>query len=263
MEPWFETAFAGHYPVLYGHRSPEEAAACLELLNRLVPLPTADPVLDLGCGQGRHLAWLRDQGVAAFGLDLSRDLLGQARRDHGPGLSLVRGDMRHLPLGDGSFGAVLSLFTAFGYFGELADNLGMVRQVVRVLRPGGLWYLDYLDCVAVRRELSGQPPLTRERHLGPLAVTETRRLAPGERQVIKLVEIRPQPGRQEQAAALGVAEAGLNYEEKVALFDRSELLEMAHDAGLELAKGVGSYNGAPLDQGNRWILIFRRREAGS
>ena len=44
-----------------------------------------------------------------------------------------------------SCSAVLSLFTTFGYFGGVRAHDPVVREVARVLAPGGHWFLDFLD----------------------------------------------------------------------------------------------------------------------
>ena len=62
------------------------------------------------------------------GIDLSPELLAAAR-ERRPRAALVRGDMRALPLRGGSCAAVLSLFTAFGYFGDLAAHADLLAPV--------------------------------------------------------------------------------------------------------------------------------------
>jgi SAM-dependent methyltransferase len=63
------------------------------------------PVLDLGCGPGRDVSWLREQGLAAFGMDLSRGMLARAL-EHG--VPVVRGDLRRPPIRPGSLGGIWS-----------------------------------------------------------------------------------------------------------------------------------------------------------
>ena len=267
-DQWYRRAFGAHYPLLYGHRDEAEAARCLELLPRLAPL--ADPVrpgsgriLDLGCGQGRHLAQLALGPIPAVGLDLSMPLLESARRRWaaGTGAPLVRADMLALPFGDAVFSAVLSLFTAFGYFGSLGQNRPLVHQIARVLTLGGHWYLDYLDADQVREELGDQEAQTRTRNAGPFAVSETRVLSPEADRVIKTVTVQPRPGCSTAAAAVDVPPAGLTYQEQVALFTVPELDEMAEELGLERVAEAGNYRGDPLGRGDRWILVYRRRRA--
>lgn len=261
-ENWYEVAFGATYPAVYGHRDGAEAKACLSLLARFGAL--AEPILDLGCGDGRHLALLAAAGRRAVGLDLSADLLGRARNGAGgDDLVLLRGDMRSLPLEDGCCGAVLSLFTAFGYFGDRAANTRPVNEVARVLRPGGTWCLDYLDAERVREELGDGGSRSRCRQAGPLDVEETRGLDRDRGAVIKEVRLRPRPGHETEAAALGCGSDGLEYREEVALFELEELDAMAAENGLSREAAAGGYDGAPIGAGTRWILVYRKpRVAG-
>lgn len=254
-EPWYQAAFGAFYPVLYAHRDRAEALRCLELLPRLAPLDDGRglPVLDLGCGDGRHLAPLCAAGYAAIGLDLSWPLLAVAR---GQGAPLVRADMRRLPVRDGACGAVLSLFTAFAYFGRDGDAQ-VVRGIARALAPGGHWFLDYLDAGRVAGELGGGP-VERRRGAGPLAVTEVRRLDVAGRRVCKSVSLAPTAGHEAVAATLGVAAGGLQYEEVVALYTLAELDAMAAACGLRRVGAAGDYDGAPLGAGPRWLLAYRK-----
>ncbi len=245
--PWYETAFGAHYPQLYAHRDEAEALRCLELLPSLAPLAAQGrPVLDLGCGDGRHLRRIGELGGVAFGLDLSEHLLALADRrpQHPP---LLRGDMRQLPLGSATLDSVLSLFTAFGYFGPLQDNAPVVAEVSRVLAAGGHWFLDYLDAGRVLAELEAQPVSRRERRLGGVLAVETRRLSPDRRQVCKDVSLELEPGREP-----------LRYTEEVALFTLEEMDALAAAHGLIRVADAGSYDGAALGQGDRWILVYRK-----
>lgn len=76
------------------------------MLSRLMRA-TADPVLDLGCGDGRWLRWLEPRGRIAVGCDRSLALLADAATGHPvamcdlPSLAWVRG---------GSIGTALSVF---------------------------------------------------------------------------------------------------------------------------------------------------------
>ena len=58
--------------------------------------------------------------------------------------------MRRLPFQNETFGAVLNMFTSFGYFGADMDNLLVVREISRVLEQGGLLLFDYVNAVKAR-----------------------------------------------------------------------------------------------------------------
>ena len=257
---WFETAFGAHYPLMYAHRDVTEAGVAVAAIARLAPLG-AGACLDLGCGAGRHLPFLAGGGRQVVGLDLSKTLLMEARgAAAATGVVLVRGDMRQLPLGDRIFTAVASLFTAFGYFGPLAAHGAMVGEIARVLRPGGHWYLDYLNCAAVRRELAVGDATTRWRDSGPLAVGELRFVEAD--RVVKQVVVRPRPGCAAEAAALGVSAGGLAYGEEVALFEPAELDALAAPHGLWRVGEAGGYADEAFDapMAPRWLLAYRREE---
>ncbi len=258
-EPWYETAFGAVYPVLYGHRDQAEARRCLALLAELTPL--GGPVLDLGCGDGRHLAFLAAAGREVVGLDLSAALLDRAR-SVAAGVPLLRGDMRCLPCRAASFGTVLSLFTAFGYFATQEENARPVAEIARVLAPGGSWCLDFFDADRVREELADGVPRTRLRRAGPFTVEETRSLDGAGRRVVKDVRLSPRDGQEAEGAALGCGPGGISYREEVVLFTLEELDAMADAVRMERVAAAGSYDGAALGEGDRWLLVYRKAEVG-
>jgi SAM-dependent methyltransferase len=259
---WFEAAFGSHYPLLYKHRDQDEAGRCLTQMDALVPLgdKRTSNLLDLGCGDGRHLELLQQRGYDPVGLDLSSDLLNFAGERQGwtSAPRLVRGDMRYLPFKPGSFHSILSLFTAFGYFGTPAENQGPAREIASALKSGGHWYLDYFDGDKVRAELGDGQPRVRRRELGPLMVAEKRWYEAGRSVVSKEVRLIPLRGRESEADALGIDGSGLSYTEEVAVFALEQLTRMASAEDLELVASAGGYEGQGLGEGTRWILVFRK-----
>lgn len=97
-------------------------------------------VLEVGCGAAQCARWLADQGAYAVAFDLSARQLQHARRiDEQLGraaLNLVQAEATALPFADGSFDIVCS---AFGAVPFVADSALLMREVARVLRPGGRW----------------------------------------------------------------------------------------------------------------------------
>ena len=103
--------------------------------------PVADrDVLEVGCGAAQCARWLADQGARVTAFDLSARQLQHARRiDEQLGrapLRLVQAEATALPFADGSFDIVCS---AFGAVPFVADSALLMREVARVLRPGGRW----------------------------------------------------------------------------------------------------------------------------
>lgn len=96
-------------------------------------------VLEVGCGSAPCARWLTTQGARAVGLDLSAVMLRhavRAARDTGITVPLVQADAGRLPFADGSFDLACS---AFGAVPFVADSAAVMREVARVLRPGGRW----------------------------------------------------------------------------------------------------------------------------
>ena len=102
---------AAHYEGWY--RTPEgRRADGLEKasLSRLLEgLRGARSVLEVGAGTGHFARWLREQGLASVGLDLSAPML--VRAQDLDGVPLVRGDACHLPFADGAFDLVAMVTT--------------------------------------------------------------------------------------------------------------------------------------------------------
>ena len=97
-------------------------------------IPREGPVLDLGCGRGEWLELLRQEGIAAHGVDSNRLMVAECRERH---LTAERAEaldyLAQVP--DGSLGAVTVL--------RVLDRLPfpqlvrLLDEVARVLRPGG------------------------------------------------------------------------------------------------------------------------------
>jgi SAM-dependent methyltransferase len=240
-DEWFAEWFGEEYLTLYGHRDDDEAREAVDLVVAHAGVGPGEPVLDLACGAGRHVARLREAGLRAFGLDLSAVLLRVTRAQ---GLPCVRADMRALPFAPGSLGMVTSFFTSFGYFDDPDDDGRVLAEVARVLRPGGVLAVDYLNADAVRADLR---PRTEEDAAGR-RVVQTRTLADGGTVVEKRIEIHEGEG------------APRTFLERVRLYDADELRALLAAHGIETVRTFGDYSGGPPSPAApRVILIGRLR----
>ncbi|MFD0919958.1 class I SAM-dependent methyltransferase [Saccharopolyspora rosea] len=96
-------------------------------------------VLEVGCGAAACARWLAARGAHAVGLDISAGMLRHAAaggRRTGIPIPLVQASADGLPFADGSFDLACS---AFGGVPFVADSGAVMREVARVLRPGGRW----------------------------------------------------------------------------------------------------------------------------
>ncbi len=89
--------------------------------------------LDVGCGTGHHLADLRRRGFEVAGVDGSPEMVARARV-HNQGVPIECADVEALPFPAGRFDVVLCI-EVLRY---LRDPAGCLRELARVLRPGGV-----------------------------------------------------------------------------------------------------------------------------
>lgn len=234
---WWTEAFTSAYLEVYHHRSDAQAAQEIAgLVPRLAQAP--GPIVDAGCGSGRHLAALRDAGLTAIGFDLSADLLAVASgRQHCRG-RLARADLRRPPFSEGC-GAVLCLFTAFGYFDD-AGNAACLAGLGGMVAPGGWVLLDLPEPEALRGNLQAA---SERRTPGGWIVRERRWIA-GDR-VEKSVEATPPDA------------AAVTWQESVRLYREAELHAMANAAGL-VPDGIWPGLRGPDDQAGRLVCWLRR-----
>jgi SAM-dependent methyltransferase len=96
-------------------------------------------VLEVGAGAAQCSRWLAANGALPVAIDLSAGQLAHARRlDRRTGIAttLVQADAQRLPFADSSFDLACS---AYGAVPFVADSAATMREVARVLRPGGRW----------------------------------------------------------------------------------------------------------------------------
>jgi SAM-dependent methyltransferase len=119
----------------FEHRR-EEMSFQSQARETLPRLPSgAKRILDLGCGTAALAPDLIDSGRTYTGADRDGSMLAWARqRLKGLSSALVRADATRLPFATGSFDAVTSL----GLFEYLPEPAEVLREVRRVLKPGGV-----------------------------------------------------------------------------------------------------------------------------
>ena len=90
-------------------------------------------VLDVGCGAGRHLLYLQQQGHAVLGIDSSPGAVELCEKQGAPALL---GTAQNLPCDDGVFDTILALGANLGLLGGREESLITLREWARVAAPG-------------------------------------------------------------------------------------------------------------------------------
>jgi SAM-dependent methyltransferase len=246
--PWYAGFFDDDYLRVFGQVLPDErtAAEVNAVVERLGLAPGAR-LLDLCCGQGRHAVPLARLGYRVAGLDLSRHLLARAAglaAAHGEAVGLVEADMRRLPFADASFDAVLNLFNAFGYLEDDAQDELVLREVARVLAPGGRFLQELANREALVR---GWQDSDVQRTAEGLVVLQERTLdLRAGRERVRYTLLHPGGGQTTRQHAMR-------------LYTLTELEAMAGRAGLALLEVFGDLDGGPLELDSAFLVTLSRR----
>ena len=161
--------------------------------DHIPPAPSPDALLvDLACGGGLMAPHAARLGYRHVGVDLGLAGLELARAH---GVLAVRGSVLAVPLADGCADVVV----AGEILEHVADDVAVLAEAARLLRPGGTLVIDALaatwlaDVIAVRileRVPGGPPPGIHD----PALFVDRRRLlaaAPGLGLDLELVGLRP------------------------------------------------------------------------
>lgn len=101
-------------------------------------------VLDLGCGMGRHSIYLKEAGFEVTSVDISEKAVETTKKkamDLGYRIDASICDMRVLPFKDGTFDAVLCVWTS-GH--GTAEDMGKhALEMLRVVKENGIVFVDY------------------------------------------------------------------------------------------------------------------------
>ncbi len=243
-ENWFASAFDALYPIIYAHRTVEAASAESAFAIAQLELTDTSSVLDLCCGNGRHMVHLLRHTPHVTGLDYSPDLLGFARTQLGASGRLLRGDMRAIPF-EGAFDAVANFFTSFGYFQDYAENLSVAQGIARALKPTGRFFVDYLNPEYVRNHLDPESRRSAE----DLEIREQRWVDEATQRVNKVTEV-TRDGQHVSRSS-----------ESVRLYSPAELDALLDEAGLRVEARYGNYDGSPVSAAHpRQIIVGMRAE---
>lgn len=238
-DDWYREGFNALYPVVYGHRTVEAARPEAAFAAKHLKLGSNHRILDLACGNGRHMVHLVPVGGTVVGLDYSADLLSMAVKTVGTAAQLVRADMRSIPF-PSCFDAVVNFFTSFGYFHSDDENKRVVHEVARVLKPSGRFLIDYLNTPFVEKTLVGES----NRESSGYAINERRWIDQRTRRVNKATEV------SRDGEVVG------RWAESVRLYEEPQFRALLASGGLIVEHIFGDFTGAPLsDSLPRMIVV--------
>jgi ubiquinone/menaquinone biosynthesis C-methylase UbiE len=246
---WWSTYFTEAYllefaPLFNLEEDRHQVARLVDLLG----LPDGSRLLDVPCGQGRHAHLLAEAGFDVDALDYSPELLARARkRGTGSRLRYTRGDMRSLPSRwNGRFDGVVNLFTSFGFFADPNDDVRVIGEFARVLRPGGtlVWHGGSRDGLMARflgRDswiTANQTTVSQERRFDPL---------PG---ILTVRSTLNAPGR-----------VPVERDHQIRIYTATRLAELCREAGLVVEGAFDGWATRPLRRTSTEMLLVARKRA--
>lgn len=148
---WWKTLFNSLYLKTDGDVT-EDAENTSHEVNKIIQTLHLKPehhILDLCCGQGRHLIELYQRGYTNLvGIDRSRYLIRVAKKRSQQFSCRIRfseGDARNIRLKESSLDCALLLGNSFGYFEYQQDDIGVLESILHVLKSEGKIAIDVVN----------------------------------------------------------------------------------------------------------------------
>jgi len=235
---WYQNWFGKDYLKVYSHRDLKDAQKLVELILSNITLYKDSNILDIGCGQGRHLSIFAEKQYQITGVDLSPVLLRIAKEKHinNSFVQLIQADMRQLPL-QSKFDLVLNLFTSFGYFENDDENINVLKQINALIKDTGSFVIDYFNSDFVKKNLVPK----HKKEVGELIVEQERYIE--DSRIKKKINLM-KDGKKS------------TYFESVKLYSPEEIFNMLQSVNLKINKTYGDYNGTSFNEDSPRLLVF-------
>lgn len=127
----------------------------VDLFQNILKISPEDKILDLCCGQGRHSLELGRRNFRNIeGLDRSHYLIQRAKtqaKKEDINIKFREGDARKIPSSADTYDVVTILGNSFGYFDSIQDDLRVLKEVFRVLKPWGKLLIEVSDGEYLRK----------------------------------------------------------------------------------------------------------------
>lgn len=236
---WFDTTY---YHTLYKNRDEEEAANFISRLIDNLKLPKSAYLLDLACGKGRHSITLNQLGYTVKGVDLSPNSIAEASKSSNEQLTFAVQDMRQA-IPNEKFDAIFNLFTSFGYFDSIDDNIRVVQAMNSMLNENGILVIDFMNATKVIDSLV----LEEEKIIDGIEFHIERKY--DGQHIFKFIHIKD-------------GESVFDYSERVQALKQVDFEKLLTENGFEILRNFGDFNLNPFQEksSDRLIIIAKKIE---
>jgi len=220
---WFATWFdSKYYHILYNNRNDAEAANFLNNIISFLKIKHKQSILDLACGKGRHSKFLANKNFDVVGCDLSENSINYAKQFESDNLKFAVKDMRDFKF-ENQFDYVFNLFTSFGYFDDVKDNIATLNAINQNLKPKGILMIDFLNAIKVQLDLINREVVKRNE----LLFNIERKVENGN--VVKTINFKADDNN-------------FSFEEKVQLLSLNGFEQMLEATGFKILQTFGNYD---------------------
>ena len=197
-------------------------------------------ILDLACGHGRHANFLSALGYNLCGIDLNSQFIEKAKADakiQGLSIDYTEQDILNINYKE-EFDAILLLFNSFGFF-DRTDAKRLLKKINQALKIGGKAFIDTKNRDHLLKELL------------PCTITEK-----GEDLMIDRLSFDPINGTTTNNRIYIKDGERLDAPFTMTTYSFTDLKQMLQETGLEISQTYGSWNGNPLIQDSKRIILI-------
>ncbi len=139
----FYTDLAKYYDKIYHYVDYEKQAEFFINLVKKYGAVGSNKALDFACGTGKHAGILHKKGYGVIGVDLSRDMLAEARKKY-PNVKFYLGDMKSWK-GSIKYGVIIIFYNSILYNKSKVELKAAFKNCYDQLQENGLLIFDTVD----------------------------------------------------------------------------------------------------------------------
>lgn len=156
----FGKNYSAYYDLLYKDKDYKGEADYINEIIRKYSKKNCKTILDIGCGTGKHLKCFKDAGFDVSGVDLSENMIAEAKilLNQNKNLECCKASDFHL---NKKFDVIVSLFHVMSYQAENLELENVFKNVHNHLEDGGVFIFDFWYGPAVLTD----PPVVKIKRL--------------------------------------------------------------------------------------------------
>ena len=245
VNEWTKKYYDEVYLRRWGLGQPDETVLkSAKFLLQALRVRKGDTLLDVGCGQGRYSLAFAKNGLKVTGLDASEALISEANRlaqEMALSVEWIVGDMRRIPFEDQFDGAIV--VDAFGFFEDDSENLEVIRQISKALKPAARLVLVVVNGQRILNNFRAVDKEEKE----DLTIEINRELLTPRRAMREVLRFRD-------------GESVMTYERYQRLYSVEELSELASKTGFRILDIYGNLTGSHYDpeSSEKIVLVAER-----